>query len=130
MGKQVYWLSEAEWGKIEPLLARGRRGAHRVDDRRVIGGIVHILRSGARWRNCPAVYGPYSTVYNRFNRWSRQGIWTGIFYALTGSTGMYGTMSVDSTYVKVPRSATGAKGGLSTMRSGARAAAKQPRSTR
>jgi len=47
MAKQVYWLSEVEWQRIEPLLPRGRRGAHRVDDRRVISGIVHMLRSGA-----------------------------------------------------------------------------------
>lgn len=48
-----------------------------------------MLRSGARWRDCSAVYGPYTTVYNRFNRWSRQGIWYEIFYALTGSTGIF-----------------------------------------
>ena len=53
----------------------GARGAHRVDDRRMISGIMHMLQSGARWRDCPAEYGPYTTVYNRFNRWSRQGIW-------------------------------------------------------
>jgi transposase len=117
MAKQVYWLSDAEWRRIEALLPRGRRGAHRVDDRRVISGIVHMLRSGARWRDCPEVYGPYTTVYNRFNRWSRQGIWTEIFYALTGSTGMYGSAAIDSTYVKAHRSATGAKGGHSTTRS-------------
>src|ERR1700742_2974654 len=84
MAKQVYWLSDAEWKRIEPLLPRGRKGAHRVDDRRVISGIVYMLRCGARWRDCPEVYGPYTTIYNRFNRWSRQGIWTDIFYALTG----------------------------------------------
>jgi transposase len=85
MAKQVYWLSDAEWQRIETLLPRGRRGAHRVDDRRVISGIAHMLRCGARWRDCPEVYGPSTTIYNRFNRWSRQGIWTDIFYALTGS---------------------------------------------
>ena len=53
MGK-LYWLSDEEWSRIEPLLPRGRRGAHRVDDRRVISGIIHMLRSGARWRDCPA----------------------------------------------------------------------------
>lgn len=74
MTKQVYWLSEAEWTRIEPLLPRGRKGAHRVDDRRVISGIMHMLKSGSRWRDCPDVYSPYTTVYNRFNRWSRQGI--------------------------------------------------------
>jgi len=73
MGKVVYWLSDSEWARIEPLLPRGRRGAHRVDDRRVISGIVYMLRAGAPWRNCPAVYGPYTTVYNRFNRWSGKG---------------------------------------------------------
>src|SRR5665213_4359244 len=82
--KDVYWLNDAEWSAIEPHLPRGRRGAHRVDDRRVISGIVHMLRSGARWRDCPPAYGPYTTVYNRFNRWSRQGVWSDIFYALTG----------------------------------------------
>jgi len=50
MGK-LYWLSAAEWFRLEPLLPRGRKGAHRVDDRRVISGIVHMLRSGARWRD-------------------------------------------------------------------------------
>ena len=103
MAKQVYWLSDAEWKRIEPLLPRGRKGAHRVDDRRVISGIVYMLRCGARWRDCPEVYGPYTTIYNRFNRWSRQGIWTDIFYALTGSTGMYGSASVDSTYIHISR---------------------------
>ena len=61
MAKQVYWLSDEEWHRLEPLLPRGRRGARRVDDHRVISGIVHMLRSGARWRDCPAVYGPYTT---------------------------------------------------------------------
>ena len=63
MAKQVYWLCDAEWRRIEPLLPRGRKGAHRVDDRRVISGIVYMLRCGARWRDCPEVYGPYTTIY-------------------------------------------------------------------
>lgn len=71
-----------------------------------------MLRSGARWRDCPPDYGPYTTIYNRFNRWSRQGVWSNIFYALTGSTGRIGTMSIDATHIKAHRSAAGAKGGL------------------
>ena len=51
MTKHLYWLSDAEWAKIEPLLPRGRRGARRVDDRRVISGIIHMLKTGARWRD-------------------------------------------------------------------------------
>jgi transposase len=70
---RLFMLSDEEWARIEPYLPRGRRGAHRVDDRRVISGIIQMLRTGARWRDCPAEYGPYTTVYNRFNRWSAQG---------------------------------------------------------
>lgn len=128
MDKGVYWLSEAEWAAIEPHLPRGRRGARRVDDRRVISGIVHMLRSGARWRDCPAVYGPYTTVYNRFNRWSRQGVWSDIFYALTGVRDVV-SGAVAATYVKAHRSAAGAKGGPSPRRSGPLAAAGPRRST-
>jgi transposase len=91
---------------------------------------MHMLHSGARWRDCPELYGPYTTIYNRFNRWSRQGIWTEIFYALTGSTGMVGSMAVDSTYIKAHRSAAGAKGGHFTMPSAARVADKRPKSMR
>ena len=112
MRKQLYWLSDAEWQRLEPLLPRGRRGAHRVDDRRVISGIMHMLRSGARWRDCPPEYGPYTTIYNRFNRWSRQGIWLAIFKAVTGCTGVIGTAAIDSSHVKAHRSAAGGKGGL------------------
>jgi transposase len=119
----LFWLSDPEWSRIAPLLPRGRKGAHRVDDRRVLSGIVHMLQSGARWRDCPAAYGPYTTIYNRFNRWSKQGIWFEIFRTLTGSSGVIGTASIDSTHIKAHRSAGGGKGGLMPKRSGARAAA-------
>ena len=114
----LFWLDDECWSRIEPLLPRGRRGAHRVDDRRVISGIMHMLRTGARWRDRPPEYGPYTTVYNRFNRWSKQGIWQAIFYALTGSAGVVGvrSVSIDSTHVKAHRSAGGAKGGPSRTR--------------
>ncbi len=90
MSKHLYWLDDASWASIEPLLPTGRRGAHRVDDRRVISGIMHMLKTGGRWRDCPAEYGPHTTIYNRFNRWSQQGVWEQIFYALTGATGVIG----------------------------------------
>ena len=107
----------------------GRRGAHRVDDRRVISGILHMLHCGARWRDCPAEYGPYTTVYNRFNRWSRQGIWLGLFEAVTGRAAVIGTAAIDSSHIKAHRSAAGGKGGPSSKRSAARAVAVRPRST-
>ena len=129
MKKQLYWLSDGEWERLEPLLPRGRRGAHRVDDRRVISGIMHMLRSGARWRDCPAEYGPYTTVYNRFNRWSRQGIWLAMFETLTGRSAVIGSGAIDSSHVKAHRSAAGGKGGSLSKPSDARAAAARPRST-
>jgi transposase len=129
MRKQLYWLSDAEWHRLEPLLPRGRRGAHRVDDRRIISGIMHMLRSGARWRDCPPEYGPYTTIYNRFNRWSRQGIWFEMFEALTGSTGIIGTVAIDSSHIKAHRSAAGGKGGPSRKPSAAHAAGGRQKST-
>ena len=130
MAASLYWLSDTEWSNLEPLLPRGRRGAHRVDDRRVVSGIVHMLRSGARWRDCPAAYGPYTTIYNRFNRWSRQGIWFAMFEAITGSTGITATVAIDSSTIKAHRSAAGGKGGRSAKRSAVRAAGAPARSTR
>jgi len=125
-----YWLSDTEWAKIEPLMPRGRRGAHRVDDRRVISGIIHMLRSGGRWRDCPAAYGPYTTIYNRFNRWSRQGVWFEIFEALTGATGIIGTVAIDSSIIKAHRSGAGGKGGPIARPSAARGAGGRPKSMR
>src|SRR4030088_1542578 len=129
MRKPLYWLSDEEWRRIEPLLPLGRRGARRVDDRRVISGIMHMLRTGARWRDCPPEYGPYTTIYNRFNRWSRQGIWFEMFEALTGSTGIIGTGAIDSTHIKVHRSAAGGKGGSSARPSAARVVGGRRKST-
>jgi transposase len=123
-------LDDAAWSVIEPLLPSNQPDARRVDDRRVISGIIHVLQSGCRWRDCPVEYGPYTTVYNRFNRWSRQGIWLEMFKALTGSTGVIGTAAIDASHVKAHRSAAGGKGGSSKKPSGARAAAARPRSTR
>ena len=48
-----FWLSEQQWSVIEPLLPRNQPGARRVDDRRVISGIIHVLKAGCRWEDCP-----------------------------------------------------------------------------
>ncbi len=55
-----------------------------MDDRRVISGIVHVLKSGCRWCDCPPEYGPATTIYNRFVRWARRGIWESLFRELAG----------------------------------------------
>jgi len=128
--KHLYWLDDGAWSKIEPLLPRGRRGAHRVDDRRVISGIIHMLKTGARWRDCPAAYGPYTTIYNRYHRWGQQGVWFAIFEALTGQSGVWGGAgAIDATHIKAHRSAAGGKGGTSSRPSADRAAAAPPKST-
>lgn len=103
MARSLFWLSDDEWRRIEPFLPHGRRGAHRVNDRRVISGIIHMLKTGARWRDCPAEYGPYTTVCNRFNRWSKQGVWNDVFYALSGQSGVATGASADSTHIKAHR---------------------------
>ena len=60
-----FWLSDAQWQRLAPLLPNKSRGVKRVDDRRVISGIVHVLRSGGRWTDAPCTYGPRKTLYNR-----------------------------------------------------------------
>ncbi len=83
----VFWLSDAQFSRLEPLLPNDTRGVPRVDDRRVISGIVHVLKSGGRWVDAPEVYGPRKTLYNRFVRWTAKGVWTDVFHALAAAGG-------------------------------------------
>ena len=89
-----------------------------------------MLQSGARWRDCPQEYGPYTTIYNRFNRWAKRGRWTVIFEALAKSGKDSVTLSLDSTSIKAHRSASGGKGGNTRRRSVVRAADAPQKSTR
>ena len=66
----LFWLSEAQMRRIEPYFPLSH-GVPRVDDRRVVSGIIYVIRNGLRWRDVPPVYGPHKTIYNRFIRWSR-----------------------------------------------------------
>ena len=77
----------------------------RVDDRRVISGILHVIRNGLRWRDAPAEYGPHKTIYNRFVRWSRLGIFNRIFAALAGKAGRPETLMIDATHLSAHRTA-------------------------
>ena len=70
-----YELTEFEWKTIQPMLPNKPRGVPRVDDRRVLNGIFWVLRSGSPWADVPERYGPPTTVYNRFNRWRKAGVW-------------------------------------------------------
>ena len=126
----LFWLSEEAWAAIEPHLPKNQPGARRVDDRRVISGILHVLKVGCRWCDCPADDGPSTTVYNRFNRWSRRGFWLKLLDALVDAGAVTKSTAIDSTYIKAQRAAFGAKGGARRRRSAARAAAGPRRSTR
>jgi transposase len=122
-----YWLSDHAWASIKPLMPVNQPGARRVDDRRVISGIIHVLKSGCRWKDCPAVYGPPTTIYNRFNRWSRKRLWQKIFETLVAGSDLPDDLSIDSTAVRAHRSASGLKGGRKLRPSGARVVAGQPK---
>lgn len=116
-----FWFSDEQWARIEPLLPKNRPGGRRVDDRRVMSGIVHVLRSGCRWQDCPPCYGPSTTVYNRLRRWTTQGIWRRLFLALV-EVAPGDAHLIDSTTAKAHRSAAGGKGGRRSKRSDDRAA--------
>ncbi|WP_418137849.1 IS5 family transposase [Agrobacterium sp. El2ro-1b] len=95
-----YDLTNFEWRMISPLLPNKPRGVPRVDDRRVLDGIFWVLRSGAPWRDLPERYGPYTTCYNRFRRWTIAGIWDRLMEAITRPSDDGVTM-IDGTSVRV-----------------------------
>ena len=83
MDRDCFWLSEAQFARLAPHLPTDTRGKPRVDDRRVISGIVHVLKTGGRWVDAPAVYGPRKTLYNRFVRWREAGVWDTLLTAVS-----------------------------------------------
>ena len=101
-------LTDAEWAVIEPLLPNKPRGVPRVDDRRVLNGIFWVLRTGAPWEDMPERYGPRTTVYNRFNRWRKAGVWARLLEHL--QEGVEDSLyMVDSSVVRVHQHGTGAR---------------------
>jgi transposase len=126
---ELFWFSDEQWARIEPLLPTNTRGLKRVDDRRVLSGIVHVIRSGCRWCDCPAEYGPAKTIYNRFVRWARRGIWERIFAELAKCSDQPERLLIDSTIIRAHRTASGGKGGRSIRPLVAASAAGPPRST-
>jgi transposase len=109
--KNLFWLNDEQWNRIAPHLPTDVRGVERADDRRVISGIIHVLKSGCRWCDCPPEYGPATTIYNRFVRWARRGVWENLFRELAGRGRAADTQMIDSTHVKAHRSAAGGKRG-------------------
>ena len=100
-----FWLSDEQFERLRPLLPNKVRGVARVDDRRVISGIVFVIRNGLRWRDAPKEYGPPKTIYNRFIRWSRLGVFNKIFAALAAKGGKPDQLMIDATHLKAHRTA-------------------------
>ncbi len=104
-------LSDAEWEIVQPLLPNKPRGVPRVDDRRVVNGIFYILRTGSPWRDLPDRYGPHTTIYNRFNRWAKAGVWLSVFEALIEHS-PDSLHLIDSSIVRAHQHAAGGKKGV------------------
>ncbi len=103
-----YDLTDFEWSVIEPLLPMDRRGPKPKNNRQIINGMFYVLRAGSPWRDLPERYGPYTTVYNRFNRWRRAGIWDRLMDAIVKAHGGKVQM-IDSSIVRVHQHASGVK---------------------
>ena len=107
-----FWLNEEQIARIKPYFPLSH-GVPRVDDRKVISGIIHVIRNGLRWRDAPAVYGPHKTLYNRFIRWSKMGVFDKIFTALVAENGPPDRLMIDATHLKAHRTACSLlKGGM------------------
>src|SRR6185437_16822501 len=100
----LFLLSVRQMARISPYFPLSH-GVPRVDDRRVISGIVYVIRNGLQWKDAPHAYGPHKTLYNRFVRWSRRGVFERIFAALAGEAGAPDRVMIDTTHLKAHRTA-------------------------
>ncbi len=99
-----FWLTQAQLDRIKPYFPLSH-GIPRVDDLRVISGIIHVIKRGLQWRDAPAEYGPSKTLYNRFVRWSRMGVFDNIFAGLAADEGVPEQLQIDATHLKAHRTA-------------------------
>lgn len=113
-------LSDAEWEFVRPLLPESPRGRKRLDDRRVLNGIVWKFRPGTAWRDVPERYGPWATLHTRFRRWAGDGTFDRMLRAAQAKADATGDIewlvSVDSTVVRAHQHAAGARKGGSATR--------------
>ena len=101
----LFWLSDAQMARLEPFFPKSH-GKPRVDDCRVLSGIIFINRNGLRWRDAPKEYGPHKTLYNRWKRWSDKGIFAQMMMGLAADHGEEKTVMIDATYLRAHRTAT------------------------
>jgi len=100
----LIWLTDEQMERISPYFPLSH-GVPRVDDRRIISGIIFVIRNGLRWRDAPKEYGPHKTIYNRFIRWSEMGVFDRIFSALAGMAKRPKEIMIDATHLKAHRTA-------------------------
>ena len=117
-------LTNAQWQRIATLIPgkKGDKGRHGEDNRLFVDAVLWILRTGAPWRDLPPAFGLWNSVFVRFNRWSRKGVWQQLFTVLADDPDFEHVM-IDATIIRAHQHAAGAKGGLKIRRSDARAAA-------
>ena len=120
----LFWLTEAQMARVKPFFPKSH-GRPRVDDRRVLSGIIFINRNGLRWCDAPKDYGPAKTLYNRWKRWSENGVFARIMMGLAAESAEHKTIMIDATYLKAHRTASSlrVKKGGAGARSGERKAA-------
>lgn len=120
----LFWLTKAQMRRLTPFFPKSR-GRPRVDDRRVLSGIIFVNRAGLRWRDAPAAYGPAKTLYNRWVRWSRAGVFARMLTALAEEGADRSVVMIDATYLKAHRTAASLRGqkGAPSASSGAPRAA-------
>jgi len=104
MPKPPFLLTTAQMQRLSPHFPLSH-GIPRVDDRRVLSGIICVISHGLSWRDAPAAYGPHKTLYNRFVRWSRMGVFDRIFAALAAEGGPPSRLMIDATHLKAHRTA-------------------------
>ena len=105
----LFWLTEAQMARLKPFFPLSH-GKPRVDDRKVLSGIIFINRNGLRWRDAPVDYGPPKTLYNRWVRWSRLGVFARILMQLAAEGREPDTLMIDSTHLKAHRTASSLRG--------------------
>ena len=111
---ELYWLTDAQMDRLRPFFPKAR-GKSRVDYRRVLSGIIFIQRNGLMWKHAPAAYGPPKTLYNRWKRWSRMGVFATIMTDLATRSQETEIVMIDATHAKAHRTASS----LSVQKGGA-----------
>lgn len=101
----LFWLTDDQMARLKPFFPKSH-GKPRVDDTRVLSGIIFINRNGLRWRDAPAEYGPPKTLYNRWVRWSRKGVFARILIELAREGSQTDVLMVDATHLKAHRTAS------------------------